>query len=144
MFLSEEIVLRDNIGFKIAELTDYLIVVAKNEANDDVSKINNTVNALFDLLDEYQQKEILVERANRSIKIQIGKSEVLVADAINIRNTINRKIGVLTDIINTCKFNNNNLFDIHELMKNRDKLIDEFSVLDNAIESSNWRVKLGE
>jgi len=144
MFLAEEIVLKENMEFKIAELTDYLMKTANNEGNDDASKIDHTVNVIFNLLDECQQKSILVERANRSIKINIGKSEILVADAINIRDTISRKINILTKLINSCRSNKNSLFDIHELIKNRDKLIEEFFVLDNAIESNNWRIKIGE
>lgn len=144
MFLAEEIVLKDNIGFKIEDLIEYLIKTANNEANIDASKIDNAVNVVFGLLDEYQQKSILVDRANRTVKVNIGKSEILVADAISIRDTIQRKINVLTILIDSCKSNKNNLFDIHELIKNRDKLIEEFSVLDNAIEANNWRVKIGE
>lgn len=144
MFLAEEILLKDNIRFKIEELIDYLVETANNENNNDASKVDKTVNVLFKLFDEYQQKEVLVDRANRSVKIQIGQSEIVVADAINIRNTINRKIGVLTELIGVCRSNKNSLFDIHELMENRDKLIEEFSVLDNTIESNNWRVKIGD
>lgn len=144
MFLAEEIVLKSNIEFKIEELKEYLLSIADNEKNTDTSKIDNTVDKLFKLLDENQQRDILIDRVNRSIEVKIGKSKILMSDAIIIKNIVQRKIEVLTSLIGMCKSNSNSLFDIHNLMDNRDKLLIEHGILVNTLAANTWRIALGE
>lgn len=140
MFLAEEIVLKNNIEFKIRELKGYLLSVADSEKNTDSSEIDDTINKLFKLLDENQQKEILIDRVNRSVEVQIGKSKILMSDAIRIRDTVQKKVGILNSLINMCKINDN----IHDLMLNRDKLITEYDILNNILMANTWRITLGE
>jgi len=144
MFLAELIISKENIENKISEIKEYLLVTAGDEENEDSSKIDDAVNELFSLLDQRQKKEILIAHVKRTSEIRIGKSSVTLGDAVKLRDTIKRKMNILVDLIAECKFNKNSLFDVRKLMEDKNKLVDEYTILDNAIRSGSWHIKVGD
>lgn len=143
MFLAEALVKKNNIENRIKELKDYLFHTASDEKNKDSSKVDTALTELYNLLDEYQKYVFLIARANRSIEIEIGKSKVTVSDAVKIRRTLKEKMKIMNDLILACKYNNNSLFSIFELIKNRNKLMEECDMLNNIIKANDWKIKLG-
>ena len=89
---------------------------------------------VFDLLDKYQNYIILLERSNSKCEIKVGTSDVKVSDAVKLRDTTNKKMGFITNLINS----NDASLNVPDLMDNRDKLMEEFILLNNAIEKSDW------
>jgi len=102
------------------------------------------VSELYKLYDELQKQIFLIDKINKSIPIEIGKSKLTLADAAKLRGTIERKIEVLDELIYSCSSNKNPQFDIMELMKNRNKLLEEYYILNNIIKNKDWTTELND
>lgn len=94
---------------------------------------------LFALLELRQGKLLHIEAANYTSKINIGGTEVSIAVALHIRNTIKEKIDVLTGLINTqeCPL------DKIELQQQRDKYYDDYVLLTMGITRNDLNVSVG-
>jgi hypothetical protein len=93
---------------------------------------------LFDLLDKYQDYSIMLEKINIENKIVIGESEINVANAIKLRNTIKGKIDVLSDSINGSDYS----IDVFDLMAKRDTLTEEHILINKTITISDWDIDI--
>jgi len=144
MVLAELLDRKNETKKKIKELRLYLGFWAANEENTDAEKIDGVLSKIYSLLDSYQQQLFLIGRVNESIKIEIGQSKVSLANAVRLRSIIQKKVDVLNDLISACEINKKGLYNILDLLNNRDKLLDEFYILDKAIKSKEWQVELGE
>lgn len=143
MFLAEALVKKRSIENKIIKLKTYLFYKASDEKNKDSSQIDTALTEVYSLLDEYQRYILLIDRANSSVEITVGKSKVTISDAVKICRTLKEKASVMDDLISACEYNNNSLFSIFKLIKNRDELMDEYNMLNNIIKANDWKVTLG-
>ena len=143
MFLTEVLIKKNNIQNKLKKLEDYMLYLASNSNNKDSSKIDETLSRLYKLLGEYQNCMFVIDDAYHSIEITIGNSRATISEAVKLRKTIKEKIRLMDGLIHACEFNENSLFDIFELIENRDKLMDEYNMLNNIIKSNDWKVDLG-
>jgi len=144
MLLAELLDRKNETKEKIKELRLHLGFWAANEQNTDSEKIDGVLTGVYSLLDIYQQQLFLIGKVNESVKIEIGQSKVTLANAVKLRSIIQKKIDVLNDLIHACEFNKKSLYNILDLMENKDKLLDEYYVLNRAIKSKDWQVELGE
>ena len=115
---------------KIVELKDILLY----DASEDIAQ------ELFGQLELLQAKKINIHTINNQIKITLGGKEVDISTAIVLRDTAKSKIDILTSLIvnNECGLNK------IELMKQRDDLYDEYTLLSNEIVVSDLSVNIGE
>ena len=115
---------------KIVELKDILLY----DASEDIAQ------ELFGQLELLQAKKINIHKINNQIKITLGGKEVDISTAIVLRDTAKNKIDILTSLIvnNECGLNK------IELMKQRDDLYEEYTLLSNEIVVSDLSVNIGE
>lgn len=144
MVLAEVLDRKDEIKKRIKELRLCVGYLASSEQNTDVKKIDNTILEIYKLLEDYQRKLFLIDKVNKKIELKIGESTVMLADAVKLRTIVQIKLDVLNELINVCVYNEKSLFNIIELMKNRDKLLNEYYVLNKIIKSKDWTVELTE
>ena len=115
---------------KIVELKNILLY----DASEDIAQ------ELFGQLELLQAKKINIHTINNQIKITLGGKEVDISTAIVLRDTAKSKIDILTSLIvnNECGLNK------IELMKQRDDLYEEYTLLSNEIVVSDLSVNIGE
>ena len=115
---------------KIVELKDILLY----DASEDIAQ------ELFGQLELLQAKKINIHTINNQIKITLGGKEVDISTAIVLRDTVKNKIDILTSLVinNECGLNK------LELMKQRDDLYEEYTLLSNEIVVSDLNTNIGE
>jgi len=146
MLVAEIIKRKNNIKQKIEELDYYLEKVASlptaiegmSNQKDAVHVYNTVINTMFDLLDSYQNHIILLAKSNNINNINVGKSEIKVSDAVVLMRTINEKINTLTRLI----ISKDTSINVPNLIEQRDKLMEEQILIDNAIQQSDWSVEI--
>ncbi len=131
MLVSELLLRKKNLKLQIDELKRYLYT---EEAS---GNINKTTNTLFELEDKLQQYVVALNISNNETMIKVGKSEINIVTAVILRNTTQKKINVLTELIK-----NNINIDIFNLMDQRNSFFEEQILLDKAIKASDWKVEL--
>lgn len=128
--------LRDLIYQK--EMLERKIVELKNIIQHDNSE--SIAQELFVQLELLQAKKVNLNTINNQVKIDLAGKEVIISTVVIIRNTMEEKINILTNLITD---NNCNL-DKLELMKQRDNIYEEYTLLSNKIMVSDLNVKIGE
>ncbi len=142
MLVSELIKRKNIIKQKLSELEFYLEKIANVNSKktlDNASLYGSVLNNMFELLDKYQNYIILLDRSNKETEISVGTSTIRKSDALILRETVEEKIRILTVLAT----NDDPVIDIPNLLTQRDKLIEEQILLNNAIEESDWRVSIG-
>jgi len=131
MLVAELLLRKNNIKLQIDELKKFLLT---EEASGNINKVTNTI---FELEDKLQQYVVALSISNGETIIQVGKSKINIDTAVVLRNTTQKKINVLTELIE-----NNINIDIFNLMEQRDSFFEEHILLDKAIKESDWKVEL--
>jgi len=143
MVLAEVVIKKKDLKKRVFELEEYLVCLASNEGNQkNASDIDSTVSSIYLLIDEIQQHVFTIDKVNNSVEIKIGNSTTTLSSAIRLRNTVNKKIGILDRLIGVCKNNNDSSFSIISLLENKDKLLAEFNLLNSAIKLKDWSTRL--
>lgn len=129
-------ILRDLIYQK--EMLEKKIIELRNIMHYDVSE--NIAQELFVQLELLQAKKVNLNAVNNQVKLDLGGKKVIISTAIIIRDTMKDKMNILTDLItdNECQL------DKLTLMKQRDDIYEEYSLLSHKIVSSDLSVKIGE
>lgn len=138
MLVSELLIRKKNIKNRIKELKNY-ITRASTDKNFDNSGVTYTkiLSILFDLIERYQNYSVVLSKINYPTMIKVGTSEVSVENAVKIRNTIEDKIKLISDLII-----NDNTIDIFNLIKQRESLIEEHIILIIGIRHSDWSTEI--
>lgn len=121
----------DQIEFlkvKIEELNKIL-----HQAPDD-----SVAKELWSLLDLRQSKLLYLDKAYKEYTVAIGKSEISLSTAVIIRKVMCKKLKILTGLIN----NEECRLDKIELIKQRDKVFEEFTILDSAIKLKEFKINV--
>lgn len=129
MYLYELVAQNRALDIKIRELKSIL----DDELRDEVAQ------ELLDLIEIKQSKIISISIANNKSEITIGSTTTSVTAAVVIRDTIQKKIDLLTDMINS----KDNKLDKLNLIRQRDKFFDEHVFIDMAIKRNDLAVSLG-
>lgn len=132
MLLGDLLLRRKLIKLEINELKNYLFNF------EEITNVNEILNKLFELEDQFQRHNILIERANNEVNIEISNSKTSLSNAVKLRDAVDNKADTLTKLIN----NNKSKLSIINLMEQRQKFIEEFVLLNNAISKSDWSVNV--
>ena len=125
-YLFELLTDKTMLNTKIDEIKSIL----KYEQND------NLAQELFALLELRQSKHLHILAANSISKLNVGGSEINIATAVTIRDTIKEKIDILTDMI----INKDCNLDKIELQKQRDRYYGEYVLLSMGIKRNDLTV----
>lgn len=117
---------------EIDELKNYML------SSDEQINVNEVLNKLFELEDKHQKYNILIERANNEIELVVGTTKTTLTNAIKLRSAVDHKIDGLTMLIKSNKATLN----IFNLIDQRQKFIEEYIILDNAISNSDWSINV--
>ncbi len=128
MLLGELLLRRKCAQWEINELKNDLY---KTEEH---TNVNDTLSKLFELEDKFQRYTILIERANTNTEVELGSQTTSLANAIKLRNAVDSKINTLTELIKS----NKKSLNILNLIEQRQKLIEEFILIDNVVNSGDW------
>ena len=132
MFLAELLMRKSYVKLQIAELKFYLL------NNDGSSDTNETLKKLYELEDQDQKYRILIKKANSKIEVEVGTSKISLDTAIELRNNLDNKISILSDLISA----NKKSLDIFNLITQRSKLIEEYLMVYKAIRISEWSTEV--
>jgi len=129
MYLKELIYEKMMLDKKIVELESIL----HHNATDTVTQ------ALLEAVDLRQNKLLSIYSVNHKSKISIGDTKVDINTAIIIRDTIQQKMNILTDLIN----DNNCILDKLELMIQRDLYYEQIILLNIGILKNDLSIEIG-
>jgi hypothetical protein len=133
MYLREKLDERILLKQKINELRRKLSSGLVNEI-----EANGIVVVLLNYINKLQTINLILIQANTQSKISIGDTEVTLSTAIELREAIELKVAVITELIGS----DNKSLDIITLQKQRDGLLHEFVSIDSAIRQLDWRVTI--
>jgi len=128
MLLAELLMRKKHIELQIVELKNYLIT------DEESINTNETLTKLYELEDQDQKYRLLIRKANSQIEVLIGNSKVSLATAIELRDNLDNKIDILSDLINA----NKRSLDIFNLITQRSKLVEEYIMVYKAIKIGDW------
>jgi hypothetical protein len=134
MYLGEVLQEKESLLFKIQQLEQLFFKVAKTDSD----KANELIKKLFDLLDKYRSHLILINKINNKEEIVIGDSKINLANAVLLRDTLERKIEILNRLI----LEESAYTDVSSLIENRDKFQIEYKMISNELKSFEWRMKI--
>jgi len=134
MYLREKIDELKNLKQKIKELTHYLSSNGDTLTNE---QINSVVKYLLKCIEDTQNIYLILNKVNSQTTISIGTSKIDVNKAVIIRDTISKKINLITNLLE-----NNKLLDVINLIGDRDPLLAEYNSINNAIRIADWSVKI--
>lgn len=136
MVLAEILNEKYNLEKKIAQLERYIFRIASvsEEQTDKATK------KLLELIDKHRSHLIMLNKVNNSVEVAIGDSKVSLANALLITKTMERKIDLLNDLIGCC--DGETVLDIFSLMDQRDKLLEECTLISNQIEELEWGIEV--
>jgi hypothetical protein len=134
MYLGEVLQEKENLLFKIQQLEQLFFKVSKTDSD----KANDLIKKLFDLLDKYRSHLILINKINNKEEIVIGDSKINLANAVLLRDTLERKIEILNRLI----LEESAYTEVSSLIENRDKFQVEYKMISNELKSFEWRMKI--
>jgi hypothetical protein len=129
MYLAEILIQKEMLNKKIKEIK-YLLM--KNQSDD-------MAQELMVLIESKQSKLMQINSANNQSSIRIGGTDVSIANAIIIRDTIKEKVDFLTSLIKA----KDSSLDKLSLIEQRDKFFDEYTILNIAIQRNDLNVTIG-
>lgn len=128
MYVKELVYKKEVIDIKIKELEKII------RYNTD----DSTADRLWELLSDRQSILININKANSESKIIVGGMEISIFIAVEIRKTMEKKIKILTEIIEDKDCSLDKL----ELIDQRDKVFDEHALLSMGILQSDLKVSV--
>ena len=134
MYLREKLDELKNLKQKIKELTYYL---NNNGSSLNHEQVDVVVKYLLSCIEEIQNICLILNKVNSQTVISIGTSKIDVNKAVIIRDTISKKINLITNLLK-----NNKLLDVINLIGDRDTLLAEYNSINNAIRMADWSVKI--
>lgn len=130
MILRDLVYGKEMLEMKVSELK----AIMKYDTSESIAQ------ELFAQLDLLQAKKVNINTVNNQVNIDLSGKEVSVSIAVVVRDTIKEKIDVLTGLIvdNECKL------DKLELMKQRDDIYAEYTLLSHKIAAIELNTKVGK
>jgi len=136
MVLAEILIEKHNLEKRMEQLGRYMHKMAYVSAE----QTDKATKKLLDLMDKHRSHLIMINKVNNSTEIAIGDSKVSLANAILIAKTMERKVELLDGLIDNC--DGDSVLNIFSLTEQRDKLMEECTLISNSIESLEWSVEV--
>lgn len=130
MNLRDLIYQKQNIDKKIEEITRILLFKPANDLADEI----------VDLIDERQQVLLKIKSANSQCTLNLGGQKIDLNSAVLIRSNLKLKIDVLSKLIVS---ESDLTLDRLELIKQRDKFLEDYAVLDMSIINTDINTRIG-
>jgi hypothetical protein len=130
MFLRQKLDERKFLKVKIKELKENILCFTDEQ--------DELIKELLILFDRLQTINLVLNKVNYESIIVIADTELSLNTAVELRNTLQSKIDMMTDLISSCEGN----LDVMALMGQRDCVIEEFMVIDSAIRKADWNIKI--
>lgn len=124
MLVGELVSSKNILAEKIKEIEDS---ISNNMIKE---KVGIIINRMFEYADKHRSYVILLEKSNITTVITVADNELSVANAIILRDCVEKKIDFLSDLVV--------LFGVEQVLPTRDKLYEEYHIIDNAIKKSDW------
>lgn len=134
MYLREKLTELKTLTSKIEELERYLF--RSYELQDDIK--NEIVKVILNCIDEVQNIKLILNNINKQTSLKIAEADLDLGSAVTIRDTIDKKIKLITNMINS----DNTKLDILTLMEQRDDLLNEFNTMNVSITLADWSIKI--
>jgi hypothetical protein len=132
MVLAEVLIEKDNLEQKIYQLNEYILKISKISADE----TDKAIKKLIELVDKHRSHLILINKINNDIEVTIGGSKVSLANAVLITKTIEHKVDLLNGLIVGC--DGTATLNFFDLMDQRDKLLEEYTILSNGLKIIEW------
>ena len=126
--------LKNRLNFLENKITDLESYMEDNE----LESYNDILQELFNLYDTRRSYKILLRRSDENTKVIIGKNEISISDARDLMNTVKAKVDAMNKLIENLPIKLN----IFQLMQERDKLIEEYIMLESSIKKSSWETEV--
>lgn len=136
MVLAEILIEKNNLENKIKQLEAYLDKVAAASAE----QTNTATKRLLELIDRHRSHLIMINKINNSIEVTIGGSKINLASAVLIADTMKRKIELVDRLIDKC--DGDAVLDFFDLIEQRDKLLEEYTLISNSLKAVAWSTKV--
>jgi len=136
MVLAEVLIEKLNLEKKIQQLERFLYRMS----NVSAEQTDKAVKKMLELLDKHRSHLILLNKVNNETEVTIGDSTVSLANAVLIIKTMEKKIELLDDLIDNCA--ENSVLDIFNLMEQRDKLLEECTLISNNVSFLEWSTEV--
>lgn len=130
MFLRQKLDERKFLKSKINELKKSILHFTDEQ--------DELIKELLILFDRLQTINLVLNKVNYESVIVIADTELSLNTAVELRNALQSKIDMMTDLISSCEGN----LDVMSLMEQRDGVIEEFMVIDSAIRKADWNIKI--
>lgn len=127
--LEEILAQKEMLDRKIKEIKDILKTHQTDALADELVK----------LLEQRQHTLINIHRANVASKLKLGGNDIDITTAVIIRDTIGEKVNYLTELIE----NPECTLDKLELMKQRDRHFEEYTLISMGVQRNDLNVTLG-
>jgi hypothetical protein len=137
MLLAELILRKKYLEEKIEELGYFLEKIVRDAAISQ-KELNVLRAELDDYLEQLQSYVLKIESANSQLELSIDNSKIPIKNAIVLRDTLMKKIEFITGIID----NGNSNLDISSFFQQRDRLYEEYFVINRAITTIDWSANI--
>lgn len=117
---------------KQAEVEEHL------RESENVKDFNEALERLFNIYDAHRSLRILRNRVEAKVKVSFGDNEITVSEAKEFLRTTRTKIKAMTDLIDNIPTSLN----IFQLLEERDKLVEEFLMVNREIEKIKWSTEV--
>lgn len=136
MVLAEILIETRNLKKKINQL---MIYIDRISSRDSVITDQATTK-LLGLLDKHRSHLILLNKVNNSVEVTVGESTLSLANAIIILKTVKKKIDILDSLIDK----EDCVMDVMNVIENRDKLLEEYTVISKEIQQQEWEIEIDQ
>lgn len=110
----------------------FSILRSSNEAEKD-----SLVKALLKCMDDIQNIKLILSKVNNQTSMAIGQSKIDITTAVIIRDNLDAKIKLISNIIT-----GDSALNILTLMEQRDALLVEYNSINKTIRLTDWSVTL--
>jgi hypothetical protein len=133
MFLKDKL----NRKYEVKKRIDELRALISKDAFKNTEEVDEAVRIILNYLDELQDLNLLIRSANNQAQMDVGESRISLNTAVEVRNTLNKKLGVINDLID--EGHGLNMF---ELLDKRNGIANEYNNICRLIDITDWSVKL--
>jgi hypothetical protein len=133
MYLGELLLRKKDSEYEILELTRFLgrSVFHNSLDQDDMVKIRKVLEKC---IDDNQTFSMKLDRVNNKVQVKIGETSISISDAVKIRKSLDYKINVITELIESDKGS----IEVVGFMQQRRKLYEDRMILNSAIAMLDW------
>ena len=98
------------------------------------TRLTTTLSTLFSKMDSIRNRDIVINNKMNTTFMELGSEKISIKDATLILENITRKL----DVLNYCIDNCSPEIDVFDLMRQKDKIAEEFLLISSEINKILW------